>query len=158
MDAAATIANALGVVLARGFRSGLYGSVTLGVAPGLTEANYPILSSLARSGEPLSAASLAPDLGLDRSVVSRRASELIQAGLVAQQPSPRDRRQALLTLTPRGRTAIDEARRRLETVIAEHTSTWSEADRAALATLLSRFTATPLAATETEDSTHEGVG
>lgn len=156
MDPAATIANALGVILTRGFRSGLYGSVTLGVAPGLTEGNYPILSLLARSGEPLSAASLAPDLGLDRSVVSRRASELIHAGLVAQQPSPRDRRQALLALTPRGLEAIDEARRRLETVITEHTSTWSETDRAKLATLLSRFTATPLAETDPADPTNDG--
>ncbi|WP_412872120.1 MarR family winged helix-turn-helix transcriptional regulator [Curtobacterium flaccumfaciens] len=147
MGSAATIANALGVILTRGFRTGLYATVTLDVAPGLTEANYPVLSSLARSGQPLSAASLAPDLGLDRSVVSRRATELIQAGLVAPQPS-RDRRQALLALTPRGIAAINEARRRLETAIAEHTSTWSEADRAALATLLSRFTATPLAANE----------
>lgn len=148
MSPAATIANALGVILTRGFRSGLYGSVTLGVAPGLTEANYPILSSLARAGEPLSAAALAPDLGLDRSVVSRRAMELIQAGLVVQQPGPGDRRQALLVLTPLGQSAIAEARRRLETVIAEHMSTWTEADRAALATLLSRFTATPLATTK----------
>lgn len=147
MSSSATIANALGVILTRGFRSGLYGSVTLGVAPGLTEANYPILSSLARSRQPRSAAALAPDLGLDRSVVSRRATELIQAGLVAQQPGPGDRRQALLTLTPRGHTAIAEARSRLETVIAEHTSTWPEADRAALASLLSRFIATPLATT-----------
>lgn len=145
MGSPATIANALGVILTRGFRSGLYGTVTLGVAPGLTEANYPILSSLARSDKPLSAAALAPDLGLDRSVVSRRAAELIQAGLVVQQPGPGDRRQVLLALTPRGHKAIAEARRRLEAVIVEHMSTWPEADRAAFATLLSRFTATPLA-------------
>jgi hypothetical protein len=46
------------------------------------------------------------------------------------------------------RCAIDEARRRFETVIADHTSTWTEADRTALATLLSRFTAAPLMVTE----------
>ncbi|WP_179223268.1 MarR family winged helix-turn-helix transcriptional regulator [Microbacterium sp. Yaish 1] len=148
MSSAATIANALGVILTRGFRSGLYRAVTLGVAPGLTETNYPILSSLARSSEPLSAANLAPGLGLDRSVVSRRATELIRAGLVTQQPGPGDRRQALLSLTPRGRTAIAETRCRLEAVIADHTRTWSDAERATLAALLSRFTATPLAATE----------
>ncbi|WIB00054.1 MarR family winged helix-turn-helix transcriptional regulator [Curtobacterium sp. MCBA15_012] len=148
MEPAATIANALGVVLTRGFRSGLYGSVTLGVAPGLTEANYPVLSALARAGEPRSAAALAPDLGLDRSVVSRRAAELVRADLVVQVPGPDDRRQALLTLTPSGTDAIAEARRRLEAVIADHTSTWTEADREALARLLSRFTATPLASTE----------
>jgi DNA-binding MarR family transcriptional regulator len=147
MGSAATIANALGIVLTRGFRNGLYRSVTLGVASGLTEANYPILSSLARSGEPLSAAALAPDLGLDRSVVSRRATELIQAGLVTQRSDSGDRRQALLTLTPRGNAAINESRRRLETSISEQMSTWSEADRTSFATLLSRFTATPLVTT-----------
>jgi len=148
MSAAATIADALGVVLTRGFRNGLYTSVTHGVADGLTEANYPVLSALARVGGARSAAALAPELGLDRSVVSRRAAELIRAGLLAQETDPDDRRQALLVLTPSGTDAVHEARLRLEAAIAEHVRTWADADQEALAVLLARFTATPLTATE----------
>jgi len=144
MDEASSIANALGIILTRGFRNGLYRDVTADITEGLSEATYPVLSALSRAVEPTSAASLATEVGLDRSVVSRRAGELIDAKLVTQESHPGDRRQALLSLTPAGQQAISEARRRLDVAIAQHISNWTPTDRGLFAALLVRFTETAL--------------
>lgn len=144
MDPVAAVATSLGVILGRGFRSDLYGELTVGVSEGLTEATYPVLSAIERAGEPVSAATLAPTLGFDRSVVSRRAATLISAELVANVIGAADRRQALLTLTPAGVDAIRVTRRRLEVAIHRHIIDWADSDQRAFAALLERFTAAPL--------------
>ena len=59
---------------------------------------------------PRSAADLAPDVGIDRSGVTRRASRLEAAGLVRREADPNDRRATLLVLTERGERAVAELR------------------------------------------------
>src|SRR5690349_20459105 len=86
-----TVAQALGVILQRDFRSGLYHHLTADVHEAVDTATYPILSGLHRYG-PLSAAALGQRVGLDRSIVSRRGAQLITAGLVCTTPDPSDKR------------------------------------------------------------------
>lgn len=144
MEPAAAVATSLGVILGRGFSKDLYGALTADISEGLTEATYPVLSAIEHAGEPVSAATLAPTLGFDRSVVSRRAATLISARLVANVIGAEDRRQALLTLTPAGIDAIQTTRRRLEAAIHRNLVDWPDSDQRAFAVLLERFTASPL--------------
>src|SRR5690606_26314892 len=79
---------------------------------------------------------LASDVGLDRSVVSRRATALQSAGLLARSPDPRDRRGTLLELTPAGRASVAEMRDRLAAVVDAHLAGVPDADAAAFARVL----------------------
>lgn len=69
------IADALGLLLRRTTRTQLHKQLTEGMGEAVDELTYPVLSALARTG-PRSAADLAPDVGVDRSGVTRRASRL----------------------------------------------------------------------------------
>ena len=71
---------------------------------------YPVISALARFG-PLSAAQLSEETGIDRSVVSRRATRLEAAGLVERTPDPCDGRAVLLVLTEAGTQFAGHLRR-----------------------------------------------
>jgi DNA-binding MarR family transcriptional regulator len=133
------VARALGDLLRRSARSRVYGALTTGLGPALDEATYPVLSGLARTG-PVTAARLAADVGLDRSVVSRHADRLEAAGLLRRDPDPADRRGTLLALTAAGQRAVAEMRRRLAAELDDYLATWPPADAAAFARALLRFT------------------
>ena len=133
------VAQALGDLLRRSARSRVYGALTTGLGPALDEATYPVLSGLARTG-PATAARLAADVGLDRSVVSRHADRLEAAGLLRRDPDPADRRGTLLVLTGAGRRAVTEMRRRLAAQLDDYLGAWPAADAAAFARFLTRFT------------------
>jgi DNA-binding MarR family transcriptional regulator len=137
-SASEDVAAALGLLLQRSFRVRLYGQLTEGVAPGLDETTYPVLSGIARVG-PSSAADLALAVGLDRSGVSRRATRLEQAGLLSRRPDPRDARAALLVLTAAGEQAIAAMRARLTDAISASLSSWPAGEPEAFASALHRF-------------------
>ncbi|WP_329461820.1 MarR family winged helix-turn-helix transcriptional regulator [Streptomyces sp. NBC_01431] len=134
------IAEALGILLRRTTRAQLHRRLTEGMGEGVDEATYPVLSALARTG-PRSAADLAPDVGIDRSGVTRRASRLEAAGLISREPDPHDRRAQLLVLTERGRLAVAELRARLAAHITTSLSTWPPGEAEAFAHQLHRFIA-----------------
>ncbi|MFJ5228528.1 MarR family winged helix-turn-helix transcriptional regulator [Kitasatospora sp. NPDC088391] len=138
-DAGPEIADALGVLLRRTTRARLHGRLTEGMGPALDELTYPVLSALARTG-PRSAADLGPEVGLDRSGVTRRASRLEEAGLVRREPDPADRRAQLLVLTGPGERAVAELRRRLAGLIDDSLADWPPGEAAAFARGLRRFT------------------
>ena len=135
---AAQIAAALGVLLQRRFRSSVYANLTTNVHRAVDPAAYPVLSGVARLG-PISAATLGHEIGLDRSIVSRRAAALIGAGLLQAESDPADARATLLSLTDAGRTVVATLRRRLADVMDDHLRDWSDQDVAHFAALLSRF-------------------
>lgn len=137
-DAGREIADALGVLLKRSTRVELHRSLTAGMGEGVDELTYPILSGLARTG-PRSAADLAPDVGLDRSGVTRRASRLEAAGLVRREPDPTDRRATLLTLTDEGEHAVETLRQRLADHITASLASWPADEAQAFARSLRRF-------------------
>jgi DNA-binding MarR family transcriptional regulator len=135
-DSGAEVAEALGTLLLRSVRAGLYRHLTEGL--GLDEAAYPILSGLARTG-PRSAAALAGEVGLDRSGVSRHGTRLEAAGLIRRQPDPSDARAALLTLTEKGEQVVAAMRTRLADSIALILADWPPGEAAAFARGLHRF-------------------
>jgi len=134
------IAEALGVLLQRRFRSGLYASLTDGVHDAVDAATYPVISGVARLG-PISAAGLGQQIGLDRSIVSRRCAGLVEAGLLTAAPDPDDARATLLALTAQGKRVVTTLRRRLTAAIDRHLVDWTPAERRQFAALLAKFVA-----------------
>jgi DNA-binding MarR family transcriptional regulator len=132
------IAEAIGHLLRRSTRARLYSRLTAGLDGSLDEATYPVISGLARSG-PASAAQLAADIGIDRSVVSRHATRLERAGLIERAPDPADRRAALLSLTGPGQRAVRQMRQRLASAFDEYLATWPPGEAARFAASLRRL-------------------
>ncbi len=133
------IADALGLLLRRTTRTQLHKQLTEGMGEGVDELTYPVLSALARTG-PRSAADLAPDVGVDRSGVTRRASRLEAAGLIRREADPDDRRAHLLVLTEQGQRAVAELRARLAAHIMASLSSWPPGEAEVFAQHLRRFT------------------
>lgn len=143
MSSERVIADALGRILGKGFRARLYRELTEGLGEGLNESTYPVFSAVARSGAAVSAQDLAREVGTDRSVVSRRASTLLAAGLVASVPGS-DSRALYLVLSERGEQVAAVLRERLDGAIAHHVKDWTDDDVARFARLLSAFGERPL--------------
>jgi DNA-binding MarR family transcriptional regulator len=74
---------------------------------GITRREWRFLSMLARDGA-LSPSALADRAGLDRARVSRVIGSMSDKGLVERQPRPSDRRQAIVQLTARGLSLVQE--------------------------------------------------
>ncbi|MFF4283521.1 MarR family winged helix-turn-helix transcriptional regulator [Streptomyces kronopolitis] len=134
----AEVADALGVLLRREVRVQVYGELTRNVAEGVDEVSYPVISGLARRG-PCTAAELSGDVGLDRSVISRRATALQMVGLLARAPDPRDSRGTLLMLTPKGQEAVRTMRDRLSHLIGVHLAKWPPGEVAVFVKILRHF-------------------
>lgn len=132
------VADALGLLVQRSFRERLYGELTQGIGSGVDVLTYPVLSGLARVGS-CSAAELAGIIGLDRSGVSRRASRLEEAGLVARTPDPGDSRAVLLVLTEPGKAAVAAMRERFVQLIDASLGSWTPEEAASFARALRRF-------------------
>ncbi len=118
------VAEALGLLLKRSTRARIYGELTRDLDPAIDEATYPVISGLARLG-PRSAAHLAAELGIDRSVVSRHASRLEQSGLLQRLPDPSDGRATRLKFTSRGTRHVKVMRQRLSAILDAYLATWS---------------------------------
>ncbi|NGO72095.1 MarR family winged helix-turn-helix transcriptional regulator [Streptomyces boncukensis] len=132
------IADALGVLLKRSTRQELHRALTVDMGEAVDELTYPVLSGLERTG-PCSAADLAPEVGLDRSGVTRRASRLEEAGLVRREADPSDRRATLLALTDAGQCTVQMLRERLSARITASLASWPADEAEAFANSLRRF-------------------
>ena len=103
----------------------------------IDRALFPLLVATGARG-PLTVGDLADLVGRDHTTVSRQLAKLKQLKLVASQ-AEQDKRRNAVKLTAEGEKVVQKisrARRRLLTKVLED---WSEADRAALATLTRRF-------------------
>jgi DNA-binding MarR family transcriptional regulator len=78
---------------------------------GIGRAEFDVLATLRRSGEPyqLSPGALAESMMLSSGGTTARLDRLEKAGLVERVPSATDRRSVLVRLTGRGREIIDDA-------------------------------------------------
>ncbi|MFF0154323.1 MarR family winged helix-turn-helix transcriptional regulator [Micromonospora sp. NPDC005203] len=104
----------------------------------LDRAAYVILRHLADAG-PQNVSALAARLNLDGSTVTRQVSALQRDGLITRTPDPSDGRGTVISPTPAGlqrMAAVQAARTRL---YGDMLADWSTADRATLASLLSRL-------------------
>jgi DNA-binding MarR family transcriptional regulator len=109
----------------------------------LNSANFDMLATLRRSGEPytLSPGDLMDTMMVSSGTMTNRIDQLEKAGLVARTQNPEDGRSFLISLTPKGFDLIDaavtahvETQRRL-------ISTLSEGERKALDRLLRNYLA-----------------
>lgn len=73
---------------------------------GLTAARWHVMSVV--SGEPCNVPAAARRLGLTRQSVQRVVNDLEREHLVTLEPNPAHERSALVTLTDRGREAVDQ--------------------------------------------------
>ncbi|MFD7339164.1 MarR family winged helix-turn-helix transcriptional regulator [Streptomyces violascens] len=135
---AARVAAAIGALTLRATRAGLYGRLTSGVE-GVDATTYPVLSGLARVG-PATATKLAEAIGMDRTVTTRYATRLQEAGLIARRPDPTDARATRLALTVEGERAVRALRGAMESFVAEEMATWPPNEAAAFAMRLEHLT------------------
>lgn len=129
---------ALGELLQRRTRRGLYQGLVAGIGRGLDVTSYPVLSAIARIG-PVTAAKLGGEIGLDRSGVSRHATRLVDGGLLLRRPDPDDARGTLLALTPDGEQVVAELRRRLVADLDRRLADWPAGAAPAFVAGLERF-------------------
>ncbi|GAB7030326.1 MarR family transcriptional regulator [Streptomyces sp. NPDC021749] len=135
---AARVAAAIGALTLRATRAGLYGRLTAGVK-GVDATTYPVLSGLDRVG-PATATRLAEAIGMDRTVTTRYATRLQEAGLIARRPDPSDARATQLVLTAEGERAVAALREAMESFLAAEMATWPPGEAAAFAMRLERLT------------------
>jgi DNA-binding MarR family transcriptional regulator len=123
MDLGGRVGAALGELLQRGSRAHLYRDLTAGLSDGLTATTYPVISGVARLA-PVTATDLAVQIGLDRTVASRYASQLESHGLLRRRPDTTDPRKSLLSLTAKGERAVTVMRHRLAATFETQLATW----------------------------------
>ncbi|MGW0659989.1 MarR family winged helix-turn-helix transcriptional regulator [Streptodolium elevatio] len=104
----------------------------------LTRAESFLLGNIVSYG-PLRLSALADLTGQDRSITSRQADILIKADLVRRTPDPEDGRAHLLAPTGAGRRMSRNLRAVWSTWLQDSLGSWSDADLAQLAALMSRL-------------------
>ena len=136
-DTVGAVRAPLSQMLLRRFRSRIYERLQYGVGVPVRDGTYPILTTLA-FGEARST-DVAERAGVDRTTASRQLASLIAAGLVEQRTDDNDRRNSLLTLTPRGVATADRISDNADDLLEQALADWSSSDREALARLLPRL-------------------
>jgi len=104
----------------------------------LDRARYMVLRAVAET-EPVRTTTLAEQVGVDPSTMSRHVAVLDQAGYVTRAADPDDGRAQALSLTPAGREVMEKARAARHDLITEALAGWDDADRTRLAALLGRL-------------------
>ena len=84
---------------------------------------------------------LARQLVLDPSTVTRQVLAMEDAGLIERGRDPQDGRATLVTATARGREALASTRAARAELYAKVLADWSDADRSSIADLLTRLNA-----------------
>lgn len=113
---------------------------------GLTGAEFDVLATLRRSGKPyrLKPNELSRSLLLSTGGTSNVVNHLVSEGLVERAPDPDDGRSALISLTPKGVTLVEDALRATSAAHAEVFATVPPAVlRAATKALRDLFSARP---------------
>lgn len=98
-----------------------------------------VLAQVERGG-PQRVSTIADELRLDLSTVSRQVAALEKAGFLGRSRDPLDSRASLVDLTPDGRQTIDAVRSARVAAMARRLPDWDERELADLGVLLSRFT------------------
>jgi len=105
---------------------------------GLERAHYLLLLLLVEQ-DGQSVGSLADQVNLDASTVTRQIAAMQSAGLVDKHPNPDDRRGGFVTISEQGRVAVVRTRQRRLQQVGHSFRDWDDADRAEFARLMSRF-------------------
>jgi DNA-binding MarR family transcriptional regulator len=97
-----------------------------------------VLVQLIEQG-PKRVSAIADAAGIDQSTVSRKAAELVAAGLVERRPDPLDGRAHLLAVTSAGAQLCEHGRLKRNELVASVLADWTDESRRQLADLLGRF-------------------
>jgi DNA-binding MarR family transcriptional regulator len=73
---------------------------------GITSARWQVMAALRKAPAPVTVATLARQMGLQRQSVQRTVDLLVAEGLAGFADNPRHRRAKLAVLTPKGRTVL----------------------------------------------------
>lgn len=110
---------------------------------GLNSANFDMLATLRRSGEPytLSPSDLMDTMMVSSGTMTNRIDQLEKAGLVRRAENPDDGRSVIISLTDKGFAVIDATVTAHVQTQAQLTSTLSKKETAALNELLRKYLA-----------------
>lgn len=136
-DAHERLAAVLTTMLVRRFRESIYAAVGDDLPVPIRDGTYPVLMALSRA--PATAAAISTAVGIDRTVASRQAADLVAAGLVAARPDPGDRRGNQLALTDAGERVAATVQQRFLDLIAATTADWSDRELNGFVRQLQRF-------------------
>jgi DNA-binding MarR family transcriptional regulator len=85
--------------------------------------------ALSQRGTPATVNAIAHDIGIDQSGASRLITSATATGYLAMAASPADGRRREASLTPAGRSMLDQAHRWQEDVFVQLTTGWSDKKR-----------------------------
>jgi DNA-binding MarR family transcriptional regulator len=107
----------------------------------LERSSYGILCLILDDG-PQRLGTIAQTFTLDPSTITRQVQTVVNLGLAEKSVDPSDRRATLLSLTPEGQTAIEEARDYRRTMLGLVLQSWSDKERTDFGRALHRFNST----------------
>lgn len=102
------------------------------------KATLVLLGQIARQ-EPVRLSTLACELAVELSTVSRKAAELEREGLVERSGDETDKRAHVLALTEAGRSLLERARAARRELLQELTAGWTAEERQIFARLLGQL-------------------
>jgi len=111
-----------------------------GAPPAWTVPNLFVIQAIdGATGDEVTVADVARQLGIDRSVASRMVSEAAREGFVERSTSTRDARRAVLTLTEAAKEFLDASRAHQRQAFEALVGHWPEEDRERFAGYLGRL-------------------
>jgi len=144
-DAVARIDVALGrlrrSMIRRGLGRRVLDELALTIEPAIVEVVDAIDEAGRTEVDGVSVATVAERLVVDPSQASRLVAEAVRAGLVERLASQADGHRSLLRLTDSGTGLIAATRQAKRRLLRAQTDAWSDAEVAAFAELLTRFSA-----------------
>lgn len=109
------------------------------IHPGLDPAGYLLFSTLGKSTNPVTIASLRAELGEEKSTLSRQINALVKLALAERHTDPTDSRARLIALTPDGRHRFTALRGRNAEHWHRNLSGWQPEEVRELARLLRKL-------------------
>ncbi|MEV4058084.1 MarR family winged helix-turn-helix transcriptional regulator [Amycolatopsis sp. NPDC049688] len=111
-----------------------------GAPPSWTVPNLFVIQAIdGATGDEVTVADVARQLGIDRSVASRMVAEATRDGFVVRSTSARDARRAVLTLTEAAKAFLDASRAHQRQAFEGLVGHWAAEDRERFAGYLSRL-------------------
>jgi DNA-binding MarR family transcriptional regulator len=112
------------------------------IHPDLDAPGYALLATIVDldpDDQGVRAVDVASRTNLHKSTLSRSIADLERLGLIARVRDPHDARARLVTLTARGRTAVERSRVGRRELMLRRLEEWDSTDLTQLASLLQRF-------------------
>jgi len=104
----------------------------------LERAAYVVLRTVHDEGR-VRSATVAANLGLDKTTISRHITQLENQGLIERLPDPSDGRASLLRLSAKGKRKLDSHRQFRRAVLEEHLDDWPKQEKLEFLRLLHKY-------------------